>query len=87
MAQSKLGKKILHYVGKAIHHFNLLQKDDRLLVCLSGGKDSWAMVWALEEIRKKSYPSFKIRVLTLDQGQPGFDASLLKARLLSLIHI
>jgi tRNA 2-thiocytidine biosynthesis protein TtcA len=81
MAHSKLGKKILHYIGQAIDHFNLIGEGDRILLCLSGGKDSWGMVWALEELRRKTRVHFDLRVITLDQGQPGFDPTGLKERL------
>ncbi|MBM4222356.1 MAG: tRNA 2-thiocytidine(32) synthetase TtcA, partial [Gammaproteobacteria bacterium] len=81
MSKEKLQKKLLHYIGEAIAHFHLIQEGDRVLVCLSGGKDSWGMVWALNELSKKSKISFKLRVLTLDQGQPGWDDRALKERL------
>jgi tRNA 2-thiocytidine biosynthesis protein TtcA len=81
-----LKKKILHYTGEAIHHFNMIQSGDRVLLCLSGGKDSWAMVWALNQLRLKAKSKFFLKVLTLDQGQPGWDDHALK-ELLETMHI
>lgn len=81
MSLEPLKKKVLHYTGKAISDFNMIRHGDNVLLCLSGGKDSWSMVWAISELRKKSKARFNYKVLTLDQGQPGWDDSLLKKRL------
>lgn len=77
----KLQKKILHYMGEAIAHFHLIKPGDRVLVALSGGKDSWGMLWGLEQLRKAAEIDFSIHALTLDQGQPGWDDRALKERL------
>lgn len=69
----RLEKKLLHYVGKAIADFNLIQKDDRILVCVSGGKDSITMLTLLELLRKRARHKFEILAFTLDQSQPGWD--------------
>ena len=81
MSSLALEKKILHYTGKAIAHFNMIQHGDNILVCLSGGKDSWSMLWALDQLKKKSKIRFNFKALTLDQGQPGWNDLALKARL------
>ncbi|NBV27921.1 tRNA 2-thiocytidine(32) synthetase TtcA [bacterium] len=81
MSLIALQKKILHYTGKAINHFNMIAQNDNILVCLSGGKDSWAMVWALKELKARSKVRFNFTVFTLDQGQPGWDDQALKQRL------
>src|SRR5438132_1448670 len=70
---NKVEKKLLHYVGKAIHDFNLIQKNDRILVCVSGGKDSYTMLNLLHKLQKRSPQKFEIAAFTLDQSQPGWD--------------
>jgi tRNA 2-thiocytidine biosynthesis protein TtcA len=71
-------KKLLHYTGKAIADFNLIEKGDRILVCLSGGKDSYTLLTLLQKLQKKAPTKFEIFALTLDQAQPGWDDSKLR---------
>lgn len=66
-------KKLLHYTGKAIHDFQMISTGDKVLVCLSGGKDSHTMLTVLEKLRIRSHNKFSLHVLTLDQGQPGWN--------------
>ena len=68
-----LEKKILHYTGKAIADYKLIEKGDRVLVCLSGGKDSFTMLTALKLLQAKSKHNFEIFAFTLDQSQPGWN--------------
>ena len=75
---SAVEKKLLHYTGKAIADFNMIQKGDRVMVCLSGGKDSFTMLTILNTLRKRSNNKFEIFAFTLDQAQPGWDDSKLK---------
>lgn len=77
--RSKAEKKLLHYTGKAIADYNLIEAGDRILVCLSGGKDSYTMLTLLNLLRKKTRNKFDIFAFTLDQVQPGFDDSGLRA--------
>ena len=77
----KLEKKLLHYMGKAIHDFNMIEKGDRILVCLSGGKDSYTLLFLLRQIMLRSRGQFEIFSYTLDQSQPGWDDSHLRAYL------
>ncbi len=70
---SKIEKKLLHYTGKAIEYFNLIQSGDKVLVCVSGGKDSFTMATLLNILRLKTNHKFSMQVLTLDQGQPGWE--------------
>ena len=72
-------KKLLHYTGKGIADFNMIQKGDRVMVCLSGGKDSFTLLTILELLRKRSHAKFEIFAFTLDQAQPGWDDSALRA--------
>ena len=74
-----LEKKLLHYTGKAIHDFNMIQKGDKVMVCLSGGKDSFTLLTLLHTLRKRSNNKFELFSFTLDQAQPGWDDSKLKA--------
>ncbi len=76
-------KKLLHYTGKAIADFNMIQKGDRVMVCLSGGKDSFTLLTILNALRKRSNNKFEIFSFTLDQAQPGWDDSQLKQWLAS----
>lgn len=74
-----LKKKILHYTGKAIVDFNMIQQHDRVMVCLSGGKDSFTLLHILQSLQQRSNIDFEIFAFTLDQAQPGWDDSRLKA--------
>ncbi len=76
---SKTAKKLLHYTGKAIADFNMICFGDRVLVCLSGGKDSYTMLSVLDMLRKRSGNRFELMAFTLDQGQPDWDDVALKA--------
>lgn len=79
MSDSKIEKKLLHYAGKAIADYNMIQKGDRIMVCLSGGKDSFTMLCLLDLLRKRSNYKFEIFAFTLDQSQPGWNDSALRA--------
>lgn len=76
---STIEKKLLHYTGKAIADFNMIQKGDRVMVCLSGGKDSFTMLTLLHTLRRRSNNKFDLFAFTLDQAQPGWDDSQLRA--------
>ena len=69
----RLQKKLLHYTGKAIADFNMIQTGDRVMVCLSGGKDSFTLLSLLATLRKRSGFKFELFSFTLDQAQPGWD--------------
>jgi tRNA 2-thiocytidine biosynthesis protein TtcA len=75
---AELEKKLLHYTGKAIADFNLIQHGDRIMVCLSGGKDSFTMLRILDLLQKRAKIDFELFAFTLDQAQPGWDDSKLK---------
>lgn len=76
--ESKIEKKLLHYTGKAIADYNLIQTGDRIMVCLSGGKDSFTLLNLLRLLQMRTHNKFEIFAFTLDQAQPGWDDSLLK---------
>lgn len=75
---STIEKKLLHYTGKAIADFNMIQRGDRVMVCLSGGKDSFTLLTLLNTLRRRSHNKFDVFAFTLDQAQPGWDDSKLR---------
>lgn len=72
-------KKLLHYTGKAIADYGMIETGDRVLVCLSGGKDSYTMVKLLNSLRIRSNNKFSMMAFTLDQAQPGWDDQAMQA--------
>ena len=75
---SKLEKKLLHYMGKAIADYDMIQRSDRVMVCLSGGKDSFTLLRLLHLFRVRTNNKFEVFSFTLDQSQPGWDDSALR---------
>lgn len=69
----KVEDKLLHYARKAIRQFSLIEPGDKVLACLSGGKDSYTMLCLLKQIRLDMRAQFELTVFVLDQGQPGWD--------------
>ena len=72
-------KKLLHYMGKAIADFNMIERGDRVMACLSGGKDSYTMLDLLNRMRVQGNYKFDLFAYTLDQSQPGWDDSAMRA--------
>lgn len=79
MAHDKLEKKLLRNLGRAISDYKMIQADDRIMVCLSGGKDSFTLLQLLHKLKVKAHVPFDIFSFTLDQSQPGWDDSNLRA--------
>ena len=75
---SQVEKKLLHYTGKAIADFNMIQRGDRVMVCLSGGKDSFTLLTILNQLRRRSGNKFELFSFTLDQAQPGWNDAALR---------
>jgi tRNA 2-thiocytidine biosynthesis protein TtcA len=72
-------KKLLHYVGKAIADFNLIQAGDKVMVCLSGGKDSFTLLTILKKLQQRTRHKFELFSFTLDQAQPGWNDTALRS--------
>jgi tRNA 2-thiocytidine biosynthesis protein TtcA len=78
---NKLAKRLRRQVGEAIADFNLIEEGDRVMVCLSGGKDSYGLLEVLLALREKAPVGFELIAVNLDQKQPGYPAGVLPAYL------
>ncbi|MDH4198929.1 MAG: tRNA 2-thiocytidine(32) synthetase TtcA [Spirochaetia bacterium] len=78
MIPSRSIKKLVKTVGKTNFEYGLIEKNDRVMVAISGGKDSLTMLSILQILRNKSPVPFDIFAYTLDQGQPDFNKSILE---------
>lgn len=81
---NKLHKRLRRHVGQAIADFNMIEEGDRVMVCLSGGKDSYTMLDILLNLQRSAPIHFDIIAVNLDQKQPGFPAHVLPEYLRSL---
>ena len=73
----KLRKRIIRHVREAIDRYGMIERDTRWLVCLSGGKDSYTLLAALYELKWRGLLPVDLLACNLDQGQPGFPATVL----------
>ena len=84
VSQNKLQKRLRRLTGEAVADFNMIEHGDKVMVCLSGGKDSYALLDILLGLQKSAPIDFSIVAVNLDQKQPGFPEDVLPAYLESL---
>ena len=74
---NKLQKRLRRLTGQAVMDFNMIEEGDRIMVCLSGGKDSYTMLDMLKHLKRVAPIKFDLFVVNLDQKQPGFPEHVL----------
>src|SRR4051794_28968755 len=80
---SKLEKRIVGKVGSAVVDYGLIEEGDRVMVCVSGGKDSYALLDVLLLLRRKSPVQYDIVAVNVDQGWPGYRTEVIEDHLKS----
>jgi tRNA 2-thiocytidine biosynthesis protein TtcA len=76
--RTKLERRLLRATARAVRDFDLIEEGDRILVAVSGGKDSYTLLHLLMRLRERAPVTFDLVAVNLDQGQPGFPAHVLE---------
>jgi tRNA 2-thiocytidine biosynthesis protein TtcA len=84
MDVARLEKRLLRAASQAIQDFGLIEQGDRIMVAVSGGKDSYTLLHVLQRLRERAPIDFDLVAVNLDQGQPGFPAEVIERHLRSV---